>query len=57
MLGRVAVTDPALGILDLTNNAQFHGLTSQQKTRAVHVLSMGCGLHTLKLNISSCMPD
>ena len=50
MLGRVAASDPALGILDLTNNVQFLGLTSQQKQRAINVLAMGDGLHTLKLN-------
>ena len=50
MLGRVAASDPALGMLDLTNNAQFLGLTSQQKVRALQVLAMGDGLHTLKLN-------
>ena len=50
MLGRVAASDPALGMLDLTGSGSFLGLTSAQKSRAVHVLSMGNGLHTLKLN-------
>ena len=50
VFGRVAASDPALGVLDLTNNAQFLGLTSAQKARAIEVLAKGSGLHTLKLN-------
>ena len=50
VLGRVAASDPALGALDLTNHAQFLGLTSAQKARAIEVMATGKGLHTLKLN-------
>ena len=50
VLGRVAANDPALGIIDLSNNAQFLGLATSQKARAINVLCMGHGLHTIKLN-------
>ena len=50
LLGRVAANDPVLGALDLSNNAQFLGLTTSQKDRAIEILATGRSLHTLKLN-------
>lgn len=50
LLSRIAADDPALGVCDLSGNGSFVGLTQPQKVRAVNVIGMGSGLHTLKLN-------
>ena len=42
--------DPSLQQLDLTNNAQFLGLTLGQKSRAIEIIATGSALHTLKLH-------